>query len=99
MATTEGVTAFATETKLSLIAFRLPLLTTGAGPPSLTSPPPVANPSPTPPLKFDTSTAPNTMPTVTSTSDVNTLLFIPTSSLNSSVLFFFLLRHANGVQS
>jgi len=39
------------------------------------------------------------MPTVTSTSDVNTLLFIPTSSLNSSVLFFFLLRHANGVQS
>ena len=77
MATTDGVTAFATATKLSLIAFRPGLWTvTGVGPPSLTSPPLRAKERSTPPLKFDTRMAPKSMPTVTSTSDVRTVFFM-----------------------
>ena len=77
IATTEGVTAFATATKLSLMAFRPVLCTvTGVGPPSLTSLPLRAKERSTPPLKFDTRMAPKSMPTVTSTSDVRTVFFM-----------------------
>jgi len=42
--------------------FQAPVADDRSGPAEFDIAPPVANPSPTPPLKFDTSTAPNTMP-------------------------------------